>query len=59
MQAVGGGSDRESLLAHRVKRVEDANRRLRLALRTAIPHTPEDTRTYLMRVMEETRDAVP
>lgn len=48
-------SDRESLLHQQVKLLEDEKRRLRMALRTVLPHAPVDARRYAERVLEETR----
>lgn len=55
MSQVGAGSDRETLLMHKVRRLEEDVRRLRLTLRSALPHIPEHLRPHPQRVLQETR----
>lgn len=55
MPQVGAGSDRETLLTHKVRQLEEDIRRLRLTLRSALPHIPAHLRTHPRRVLEETR----
>jgi hypothetical protein len=52
---VGSGSDRETLQQHKIRKLEEDVRRLRLTLRSTIPHTPEHLRGHATRVLEETK----
>jgi hypothetical protein len=51
---VGSGSDRETLQQHKIRQLEEDVRRLRLTLRSALPHIPEHLRGHPIRVLNET-----
>jgi hypothetical protein len=51
---VGSGSDRETLQQHKIRKLEEDVRRLRLTLRSALPHIPTHLRAHPERVLEET-----
>jgi hypothetical protein len=54
---VGSGSDRETLQQHKIRKLEEDVRRLRLTLRSALPHIPSNLRAHPERVLEETWNA--
>jgi len=51
---VGSGSDRETLQQHKIRKLEEDVRRLRLTLRSALAHMPQHLQAHPRQVLEET-----